>query len=355
MCNLFHKLLISVLIFSNLFSQINYRSIDEIESEWAGYASYQKEEMLTFCDFLFKEKHYERFLISSFQLLLKLENDPIIPTIFYFIGRSYEELGSYSLAERYYDKVLKMTNVQSKEYKAANYRLLHTYYLSGKFDEVLIKSKNLDDPYLQLIRGYALLEKAQYQNARASFSQAQSTFNHPHYNKLINPMFKVIEDIAFVKNYNKNSIFLLGILLPGGGQFMLGDLDEARGILTSFSLLMLSGVWGSISNNETGENRLYYNEANSFPIFNSYDKQGLNFSLDKKDKFPAKLSFQISNNSIVPFSLGFGLSFISAWRAYNKTTKKNTSYVNQYLENKIKSNPLVAFFDFSEPRIIAIE
>ena len=39
----------------------------------------------------------------------------------------------------------------------------------------------------------------------------------------------------------------MGILLPGGGQYMLGDLDEARGILTSFSLLMLSGVWGSIS------------------------------------------------------------------------------------------------------------
>ena len=77
--------------------------------------------------------------------------------------------------------------------------------------------------------------------------------------------------------------------------------------------------------------------------------------MDKKDKFPAKLSFQISNNSMVPFSLGFGLSFISAWRAYNKTTKKNRSYVNQYLENKIKSNPLVAFFDFSEPMIITIE
>ena len=113
-------------------------------------------------------------LISSFQLLLKLENDPIIPTIFYYIGRSYEELGSYSLAERYYDKVLKMTNVQSKEYKASNYRLLHTYYQSGKFDEVLIKSKNLDDPYLQLIRGYVLLEKAQYQNAGFIFT---STIN----------------------------------------------------------------------------------------------------------------------------------------------------------------------------------
>ena len=90
---------------------------------------------------------------------------------------------------------------------------------------------------------------------------------------------------------------------------MLGDLDEARGILTSFSLLMLSGVWGSISNNETGENRLYYNEANSFPIFNSYNRKGLNLFLDKKDKFPAKLNFQISNNSMIPFSLGFGLAF----------------------------------------------
>ena len=106
-----------------------------------------------------------------------------------------------------------MTNVQSKEYKAANYRLLHTYYLSGKFDEVLIKSENLNDPYLNFFKDMFFLEKAQYQNARATFSQAQSTFNHPHYNKLINPMYKVIEDIAFVKNYNKNSIFLLGVLI----------------------------------------------------------------------------------------------------------------------------------------------
>ena len=316
MFNLFQKLLISLLIFSNLFSQINYRSIDEIESEWAGYASYQKEEMLTFCDFLFKEKHYERFLVSSFQLLLKLENDPIVPTIFYYIGRSYEELGSYILAERYYNKVLKMTDVQSKEYKAANYRLFHTYYLSGKFDEVLIKSSNLDDPYLQLIRGYVFLEKAQYQDARASFSQAQSTFNHPHYNKIINPMYKIIKDIALVKNHNKNSILLLGVLIPGGGQFILGDFDEARGIITSFSLLMLSGAWGMISSNNPGQERLYYNEPNSLPVFNSYNKKGLNLIIDKKNKFPVKLNFQISNNSRIPFGLGFGLVLVILLGSY---------------------------------------
>ena len=61
MCNLFQKLLLSLLIFSNLFSQINYRSIDEIESEWAGYASYQKEEMLTFCDFYLKKNIMKDF------------------------------------------------------------------------------------------------------------------------------------------------------------------------------------------------------------------------------------------------------------------------------------------------------
>ena len=39
-----------------------YRSIDDIKS-WENYTSYQKEEMLSFCDFLFNEGHYERCLI----------------------------------------------------------------------------------------------------------------------------------------------------------------------------------------------------------------------------------------------------------------------------------------------------
>ena len=86
MYNHFQNFLFSLLIYSSLFSQINYRSVDEIESDWSGYTSFQKEEMLTFCNFLFKEKHYERFLISSFQLLIKLENDPVLPIIFYYIA-----------------------------------------------------------------------------------------------------------------------------------------------------------------------------------------------------------------------------------------------------------------------------
>ena len=42
MYKLFQRFLFSLLIFSSVFSQINYRSVDEIESEWGGYASFQK-------------------------------------------------------------------------------------------------------------------------------------------------------------------------------------------------------------------------------------------------------------------------------------------------------------------------
>jgi len=84
-----------------------YRSVDEVQDEWTGYTSFQKEEMVSFCDFLFNEGYYERCLLSSFQLLYKFPNDPFVPTVNYYIARCYEEMENYKLAQRYYQKIIK--------------------------------------------------------------------------------------------------------------------------------------------------------------------------------------------------------------------------------------------------------
>ena len=47
-----------------------YRSTDAIKTEWEGFTTHQKEEALSFCDFLFNEGYYERCLISSFLVLV---------------------------------------------------------------------------------------------------------------------------------------------------------------------------------------------------------------------------------------------------------------------------------------------
>ena len=71
----FIKYFIYTIFSCQLISQQAYRSVEEIESEWGGYTEYQRDEMIAFCDFLFKEGHYERFITTSFKLLYKLERN----------------------------------------------------------------------------------------------------------------------------------------------------------------------------------------------------------------------------------------------------------------------------------------
>ena len=62
--------------------------------------------MFSFCDFLFHEGFYERCLISSFQFLYRLPDDPIKPALLYFIARSYEEMQNYAVSDSLFYKIL---------------------------------------------------------------------------------------------------------------------------------------------------------------------------------------------------------------------------------------------------------
>ena len=75
-------LLYTHIVFSAILCQENYRSIEQIQSEWGDYTKVQRDEMISFCDFLFKEGYYERCLISSFQFLYRLPDDPIKPAFY---------------------------------------------------------------------------------------------------------------------------------------------------------------------------------------------------------------------------------------------------------------------------------
>ena len=100
------KQILLALLFSWVLSQQAYRSVESIQSEWKEYTSYQKEERVSFCDFLFKEGYYERCLLTAFQILYQYPDDPINSTINYYIGRCYEEMQIYNLAHQYYRQVI---------------------------------------------------------------------------------------------------------------------------------------------------------------------------------------------------------------------------------------------------------
>lgn len=337
-----------------LFSQQTYRSVEDIESEWGGYSSFQKEEMISFCDFLFKEGHYERCLLSSFQLLYKLNNDPIISVLYYYIGRCYEEIGSYELSIKYYNEVFKLEEEHSDSYKAAYYRFMHVRLLLGENEELIKETEKTKDPYLLILQGYAFLQNKNFGDARIAFTSAQSIFNHPHYNKLITPLYQIIEDIGSVKTYNKYAVLISGLIFPGGGYFMLQDYDKGKGVVATFGLLMLVSNWGKVDKN-SGMNRFYYSEGNTFPVFNSYDIIKNKNILEEKDKMPIKLKFKFSDNTRAPLLLGLSVLFSSAWYSYNKTFRKNSMFINYYLKDQIERFPPSIFLDFSEPKLVNIE
>ena len=57
--------IIIVLLFSITISYSqDYRNVDEIKDDWQEHTTFQKHELLSFCDFLIGDGHYERALLS---------------------------------------------------------------------------------------------------------------------------------------------------------------------------------------------------------------------------------------------------------------------------------------------------
>ena len=209
--------------FSVIICQENYRSIEQIESEWGDYTKFQRDEMISFCDFLFNEGYYERCLISSFQFLYRLPDDPVKPALLYLIARSYEEMGNYSLSKRYYTRVMNIESKTSKAYQAANYRNLYCDLMEGNLDAVFSTTQNSTDPYYLMLRGYCYLKELDWENARATFISAEEIFNDKHYSKLMIPLYQSIDDVSLIKQHSKVKVALSGLIFPGGGQLALKD------------------------------------------------------------------------------------------------------------------------------------
>ena len=349
------KLTIISIFFSISYSQQDiYRSTDDIKTEWEGYTSFQKEEMVSFCDFLFQQGYYERCLLVSFQILYKFPNAPIIPAINYYIARCYEETLNYGLARKYYGKLINSDDKNSKVYKAALYR---NHYIDliqkDRNNDLLDNTEGADDPYLMIFRGYAYMNNMEWEKARTTFISAQATFNHPHYDNLMVPLYQAIEEVNSVSRYNKYIVFLSSTLLPGGGQFLLKEWDEGQGILSSVGLMMLIANWAKVEN-LVGSNRIVDNYSSSMPITKNYSDKNINYELAKKDRMPTRLSVSSSSDKyvIAPLVIGAGIFITSALKSFKDTDLKNKKLVEFYIDDRVKNLSPSKFLDFPEPQLI---
>ena len=344
---------IILLLICFLSAQENYRSVEQIESEWGDHTTYQREEMISFCDFLFNEGHYERCLVSCFQFLYRLPNDPLRPAFLYLIARSYEEMGNYSLARRYYKRVIKIESENSIAYKASRYREVYSFLMEGNIEQVLKNTDGSEDPYFLILRGYSYFQAQNWEEARALFISAEERFDHRHYSKLMIPLYQAIENVSSVPQYSKVKVAMGGMILPGGGQFALKDWKKGQGVLTT--VLLLYGIYSlGESNVLSGSVHFIKSPGIVIPIYKGV--RGTDPNVLKNVKLSgSSMTKPLSSKSsflqytIPPLVMGVVLHIGSLIKSFNDTQEKNRSLIRYYALETIESISPKRFLDFREP------
>ena len=340
---------IILLLICFISAQENYRSVEQIETEWGEHTTYQRDEMLSFCDFLFNEEYYERCLISCFQFLYRLPDDPLRPAIIYLIARSYEGMGNYSLARRYYNRVMKIESENSVAYKASKYRETYSFLMQENIEAVLINTDGSDDPYFLTLRGYSYLQSLNWEEARALFVSAEEKFNHRHYSKLMIPLYQAIENVSSIPQHSRAKVAMGGIFFPGGGQFVLKDWKNGQGILTT--ALLLYGIYSLGGSNELS-GTVHFDKSPGIvvPVY-----KGINSTFKLSD---GNLTKSLSSRSsflqytIPPLAIGAALHIGSLIKSFNDTNDKNQSLIRYYAFESIDSISPERFLDFEEPTLI---
>ena len=337
------------LVLSMSFSQQAYRSADQIELEWEGYTKFQRDEMASFCDFLFNEGYYERCLISSFQFLYRLPDDPVKPALLHLIARSYEKMGNYFLARRYYNRVVDIESSNSIAYKSAKYREIYCYLMEGDIESVKLKTDSTKDPYFLTLRGYSYLRSLDWEKARTVFISAEEKFKDKHYSKLMIPLYQAIENVSGIRKHSKFKVAMSGLFLPGGGQLALKDKKNAQGIL--ISALSFYSVYNSSRNSSSaGDVRFSRPSSTLLPIHEGVD-ESFNLAGGALSK-PISAKSELVKYTLPPIIFGSALYVSSFVKSFIDTKEKNKNLVQYYANDKIALIPPQLFMDFEEPSVV---
>ena len=340
---------IILLLVCFLSAQESYHSVDQIEAEWNNHTNYQRDEMLSFCDFLFNEGHYERCLISSFQFLYRLPDDPLKPAILYLIAKSYENMGNYRLARRYYNRVMQLESESSIAYKASKYREIYSFLMEGDSESVFKFTEKSEDPYNLTLRGYGHLQSLEWEEARATFISAEEKFDSRYYSKLMIPLYQAIENVSNVRQHSHAKVAMGGMFLPGGGQFVLKDKQNGQGILATS--LLLYGMY-NLGTSAKLEGTIHFAKSPGIvlPVYNGINS-GFQLSNDNLTK-PISSKSSLLKYTVPPLVIGTMLHISSLIKSFKDTKEKNRSLIRYYALESIESISPDRFLDFEEPSVL---
>ena len=346
--------IVIVLLFSICitYSQ-NYRSVDEIKDDWLEHTKFQKQELLSFCDFLIDGEHYERALLGLFQYLYKFPSDSLEVPILYHIARSYDFSGNPILANRYYDEVINLTDENNRVYRAAYYRKLLIKYYQEDHDTILQETENETDPYLITMRGYIFLNDLQWVEARQAFLSADERFSHRHYSSLIASIMQTIDNAAEVPMKNKWQT-LAASIFPGGGRAYLQEWGNAGGALASF-FLVASLASSKTDLNQSGDLSFTDNRNELIP-------QGAGYQLDADQLpnnpssygLPENVRLSSKNKYLIytPIALSLSIYLGTILKTYQDVDNANQLLFRNHIRTAMEETPIDSFMDFMEPNLI---
>jgi len=338
------RVIITFLFFVCVVCGQNFRTVDDIKDDWQDHTTFQKHELLSFCDFLFDGGHYERALLSLFQYLYKFPGDSLEVPVLYHIARSYDLSGNPILANRYYDQVINLADENFRVSQAANYRKLIIKYYQEDYKSVLEKTDNATDPYLITLRGYIFLQELDWISARQAFLSADERFKHRYYSGLIAPIMQSIDNAAEVPMKNKWQT-LAASLVPGGGRAYLREWGNAGGALASFFLVAsLASSNTALTTSSAVRNLSLVDNRNAWIPPKSPSSFGL----------PTEVTLSNTNNNLIytPAILAASIYLGTILKTYQDVDNANQRLFRNHIDITIAKTPLESFMDFAEPNLV---
>lgn len=329
-----------------------YRRTDDIKLEWQDYTSFQKQELLSFCDFLTEEGFHDRALLAYFQFLYRYPGDPLEASVYYRIAQSYEYTSNPALARTYYDRVLSEADSSSVEFRAAEYKMHSLSLMEGDYDRILVETEHSEDPYDLTFRGYAYFHKLDWLSARQSFLAAEEKFDHQHYSDMLAPVFQAVDNAAAVEPKNR-WISLAAAFIPGGGHAYLKQWESASGSLIS-TLVLYSAMNMVPDLPQSGGMGFTAKREVLIPQSGGIKTENGSYTSPERFTIPSDLNVKSSNAKlfIPPLVLGLGIYAGSIWKTVKDVDEANLRLVKDFVSKISEENPVADFMDFPVPELV---